>query len=115
MIPRSSFLRLVAKRSEEMDTEKEILKAFRLFDDDATGKISLKNLQRVAKQLGESVADTELKVRFWKYPVEWDGTKKDNRAEFIGGCEMISEADRDGDGEVSLEDFKRIMKKTCLY
>ena len=29
--------------------------------------------------------------------------------------EMIDEADRDGDGEVSEEEFIRIMKKTSLY
>lgn len=28
---------------------------------------------------------------------------------------MIEEADRDGDGEVSQQEFLRIMKKTCLY
>ena len=54
------------------------------------GKISFKNLKRVAKELGENMTDEELQ-------------------------EMIDEADRDGDGEVSEEEFIRIMKKTSLY
>jgi Ca2+-binding EF-hand superfamily protein len=67
-----------------------MLKAFRLFDDDNTGKISLKNLKRVARELGETMSDDELQ-------------------------EMIDEADRDGDGEINEEDFIRIMKKTNLF
>uniref|UniRef100_A0A669ER39 Centrin 1 n=2 Tax=Oreochromis TaxID=8139 RepID=A0A669ER39_ORENI len=74
----------------EKDSKEEILKAFRLFDDDETGKISFKNLKRVAKELGENLTDEELQ-------------------------EMIDEADRDGDGEVNQQEFLRIMKKTCLY
>merc|ERR1712087_755394 len=72
------------------DPKDEILKAFRLFDDDETGKISFKNLKRVAKELGERMTDEELQ-------------------------EMIDEADRDGDGEVNEEEFLRIMKKTNLF
>ena len=74
----------------ERDSREEILKAFRLFDDDETGKISFKNLKRVAKELGENMTDEELQ-------------------------EMIDEADRDGDGEINEEEFLRIMKKTSLY
>jgi centrin-1 len=74
----------------EKDSREEILKAFRLFDDDETGKISFRNLKRVAKELGENMTDEEL-------------------------AEMIEEADRDGDGEINEEEFLRIMKKTSLY
>jgi len=63
---------------------------YRLFDDDETGKISFRNLKRVAKELGENMTDEELQ-------------------------EMIDEADRDGDGEISEDEFLRIMKKTSLY
>ena len=74
----------------ERDPREEIMKAFRLFDDDSTGKISLRNLKRVARELGETMTDDELQ-------------------------EMIDEADRDGDGEISEEDFIRVMKKTNLF
>ncbi|XP_011501553.1 PREDICTED: caltractin-like [Ceratosolen solmsi marchali] len=84
------FLDLMSSKMAEKDSKDEVLKAFRLFDDDHTGKISFKNLKRVAKELGENLTDEELQ-------------------------EMIDEADKDGDGEVSQEEFLRIMKKTCLY
>ncbi|XP_057556382.1 centrin-1 [Hippopotamus amphibius kiboko] len=86
----NDFLAVMTQKMAEKDTKEDILKAFRLFDDDETGKISFKNLKRVANELGEKLTDEELQ-------------------------EMIDEADRDGDGEVSEEEFLRIMKKTSLY
>lgn len=86
----ADFLELMTVKMAEKDTKEEIMKAFKLFDDDETGKISFKNLKRVAKELGENLTDEELH-------------------------EMIDEADRDGDGEINQEEFLRIMKKTSLY
>ena len=59
-------------------------------DDDETGRISFKNLKRVAKELEETMTDEELQ-------------------------EMVDETDRDGDNEINEEEFLRIMKKTSLY
>ena len=86
----SDFLDMMTMKMAERDPREEMLKAFRLFDDDESGRISFKNLKRVAKELGENMTDEEIQ-------------------------EMIDEADRDGDGEISEEEFMRIMKKTNLF
>ena len=84
------FMELMTGKIAERDPREEILKAFRLFDDDGTGKISLKNLKRVSRELGETMTEEQLQ-------------------------EMIDEADRDGDGEINEQEFIRIMKKTNLF
>nr|XP_048280620.1 centrin-4 isoform X1 [Myodes glareolus]XP_048280621.1 centrin-4 isoform X2 [Myodes glareolus] len=84
------FFAIISVKMNEKDEKEEILKAFKLIDDDATGTISLNNIKRVAKELGENVTEEELQ-------------------------EMLDEADRDGDGEINEEEFLRMMKKTSLY
>merc|ERR1711934_363807 len=54
------FLAMMTGKMSGKDAKEEIVKAFKLFDDDETGKVSFKNLKRVAKELGESMGDEEL-------------------------------------------------------
>merc|ERR1712212_363575 len=82
----NDFMKIMSQKMHEREPKDEIMKAFKLFDDDQTGKVSFKNLKSIAKQLGENLTDEELQ-------------------------EMIDEADMDGDGEVSEAEFFRMMKK----
>merc|ERR1712093_348829 len=49
------FLEMMTGKMGEKDTREDIEKVFKLFDDDNTGKISLRNLRRVAQELGENI------------------------------------------------------------
>lgn len=58
------FVFAVTEKLLARDPMEDLRRAFALFDDDHTGKISLKNLRRVAKELGENLGEEELYVWF---------------------------------------------------
>merc|ERR1711881_68793 len=53
------FLQMMTGKMGEKDSREDIEKVFKLFDDDSTGKISLRNLRRVAQELGENIDEEE--------------------------------------------------------
>mmetsp|Transcript_4605 Transcript_4605/g.9338 ORF Transcript_4605/g.9338 Transcript_4605/m.9338 type:complete len:229 (+) Transcript_4605:3-689(+) len=82
----NDFKDMMSGRMPDKNSRAEIDKVFALFDEDETGKISFRNLKRIAQELGESLTDEELQ-------------------------EMIEEADRDGDGLINPDEFYRVMRK----
>jgi len=80
------FLEVMASKMGENSFEDDLREAFQMFDRDANGYISKRELTFVMTSLGEQITDTAVE-------------------------NMIKEVDLDGDGRVNYEEFIRIMKK----
>ena len=79
-------MEIVSELIRTRDPEEELRKALNLFlDPEGNGKINVKTLEAVTKQLGENLSQDELQG-------------------------MIREFDRDCDMEIDFEEFKKIMK-----
>jgi len=80
------FLDMMTAKISDRDSKEDVSKVFALFDVENKGTITLKDLKRVAKELGETMTEAEL-------------------------AEMIERADSDADGNITVEDFFAIMTK----
>ena len=80
------FFYMMTTRPSQNESRDEIHKVFVTFDSQRTGYIALKDLRKVAKELGELHDDNEL-------------------------MEMIDRADFDQDGLVSEDEFYNLLTK----
>lgn len=85
----NEFLAMMTAKIGDKDSKEDIAKVFKLFDAESKGSITIRDLKRVAKELGETMSEAEL-------------------------LEMIERADSDADGAITLEDFITIMTKKNL-
>ncbi|CAG8619833.1 9333_t:CDS:2 [Ambispora gerdemannii] len=67
------FYKVMSERILTRSPLEEIQRAFKLFDDDNTGRISLRNLRRIAKELGENLDDEELQAMIDEFDMDEDG------------------------------------------
>jgi Ca2+-binding EF-hand superfamily protein len=72
-----------------IDTD-EIIRAFNLFDEGGKGKITLQDLRRVARELGEGLQEDEL-------------------------VSMMEEFDMDGDQAISRDDYQYLLGVMSIF
>jgi Ca2+-binding EF-hand superfamily protein len=80
----NEFLEILITHMSKGDTREEAMRAFRQYDLDKCGRISFENLKQVTRDLGEVMTDEEL-------------------------LEMIQAADLDGNGQVTPDEFWRVL------
>ena len=68
-----AFQALMTEKYAARDPEAEMRKAFALFDEDGSGRITARNLRRVARELGESIPDDELQAMVEEFSTGEDG------------------------------------------
>lgn len=60
-------------RVSDRDTKESIRKLFNLFDDEKSGFISMKNLRKVVKELGENIDEADLQEMIDRADLDKDG------------------------------------------
>lgn len=84
LLPLQAFQYIMAERMHARDPRDEILRAFELFDEGGKGKISLQDLTRVARELGEGLQEEELVAMIEEFDLDGDGMI--DRDEFLEIC-----------------------------
>lgn len=86
----NEFVQIVETLLAGRDTIAELTEAFKLFDIDGTGKITAKNLMDVVASMNEQLTEPEIN-------------------------EIIAEADKRGEGNITLEEFIDLIKDNAIF
>merc|ERR1712088_172073 len=78
------FLTMMKKKASEADEESDLREAFKIFDRDKDGFISMKELKKVCSMLGTMLTKEELD-------------------------EFMAEADKDGNGKLDYDEFVKML------
>lgn len=73
----------MTERILSRDPLEEIRKAFKLFDEDGTGRVSLRNLRHIAMELGENIDDDELRAMIDEFDLDGDGESNNNNNNMV--------------------------------
>ncbi|KAF2770529.1 EF-hand [Teratosphaeria nubilosa] len=84
LLPHSAFVLIAASKIRDRDPQEEILRAFELFDQEGKGRISVEDLRRVARELGEGLQEEELVAMVEEFDVRGEGGI--GREEFLNIC-----------------------------
>lgn len=81
------FVKMMARKMKDTESEEEIVDAFKVFDKNGDGLISTVELRHVMTNLGEKLSEEEVD-------------------------EMLEEADIDANGNINYNDFVKMMMNT---
>jgi Ca2+-binding EF-hand superfamily protein len=84
VVSKETFQKLMAQKIVNRNPEEEINRAFDLFDGENKGRITLQDLQRVARELQENLQDDELLAMIEEFDMTGDGSI--SREEFLNIC-----------------------------
>ena len=80
------FLELMAKKLKQIDTEEELVEAFKIFDRDQDGLLTKSDLKNIFKILGEQVDEEYIEKLI--HLADQDGDESINFVEF---CKMMTQ------------------------